>query len=135
MILQKLYKSLENGIEAMLQSYYNEFGTSAWEKFKANLAYRFLRTDYKIIGELNGRTIIGAFRYAELIAVELLYSQLKLKTDDDKIRVLEGMYFLEKNKQPPVSEIRDKKTRLEMLEIFCKPYIFSKVRNGKVRLS
>ena len=119
----------------MLQSYYNEFGTSRWERFKANLAYAFLKSDYKIIAEVNGRTMVGAFRYAELIALELLYSQLKLKDEDDKLRVLEGMYFFEKNKHSSLPGLQDKKARLEVLEVLCKPYIFSKVKNGKIRLS
>ena len=93
---RRVYKSYADNKEAMSNAYYAEFGTSMWERFKANLVYRLLRTDYKIKAELNGRTIIGAFRYAELIALELLYSQLRLKETDEKIQALEGLYFLKK---------------------------------------
>ncbi len=117
-----------------MRSYFSEFGTSMWERFKADLSYRLLRTDYKIKAEVNGRVVVGAFRYAELIALEVFYSQLRLQNEDDKIGVLEGMHFLEKNKPVSVPDNLDKKSRLEILEVLCKPYVFSKIKKGRVSL-
>lgn len=113
---------------------WQEFEATWWGRFKARRAYRKIDTPYKIIAELRGKVLVGQYRTAGIIALDFLYLQLGLGEEDieRKIDVLETVYFLESNKRAEIISDKDKKARLQTLELLCAPYVWGSFRNGKI---
>lgn len=119
-----------------LQAYFKEYKSSWLNKLRAKIAYVFLRTDHKLMAELPGRILVGAYHYADMIALNKFYQELEETTgrSDIEIRIeaLEKAYRTRKN--VPMIRSSSKENRLNILETLCQSHLFSMNDEEKTRI-
>jgi len=108
-------------------SYYGEFKSNLIGKALAGIQYALLPRCHKAGAQIDGRILIGSFKGADKVALEVFYDSKSVNGNiENKIDVLKELY--ESNSNEVFDSIaKNPRLRLKLLEDKCREYVWEAI--------